>query len=716
MLSSIVVLALPFLLFAALSPTTVESSLQVGTGIADATGEVAQVNFMGYAMLNQVGAGLHQRLRARAYYVADSTTKKHIVFVSVDFGMGSHVVKARALELLQQDNVTKNVFTFDNLCVSGTHTHSGPAGFMNHLLFQVTSLGFQHATYEAYSQAVYTAVKKAFVNSKTNGENSVIKMNVGALSNANINRSPTAYLHNPLKERERYGNNTDHEMVLLRFENEKGNGVGMLNWFSVHGTSMNNTNKLVSGDNKGYASYLFEKSMNPPNVLPGEGEFVAAFASTNLGDVSPNINGTYCMDTGLPCEPVHSTCNGKNEMCVGRGPGTDMFESTQIIGERQFEKAVEIYESASTVVNGPVDYRHTFIDMSNLTFPFVNNTSSSNDNSNNHIVHTCPAAMGYAFAAGTTDGPGMFNFVQSTTTSNPFWNAVSDLISKPTKEQINCHHPKPILLNVGEIKKPYDWAASVVPLQLFRIGDFFMINVPTEFTTMAGRRMRERLANEIQTTGLSKNPTVVIGGLSNMYGDYTTTFEEYQAQRYEGASTVFGPNELEGFIHEALRLVNDMATNSKSNTLPSPAIDLKKMINLLGEWKYDTVEIGKHFGDVTAQPSKNKYQKGETVMVSFRSANPRNNLKTDETYLTVERFDEKNNNWVVVATDGDWSTKFHWERNGKLSHSSTATITWKIGNEDVEGIYRINHFNTYKKVFSGKKIDFQGTSNSFHVI
>ena len=65
----------------------------------------------------------------------------------------------------------------------------------------------------------------------------------------------------------------------------------------------NNTNKLVSGDNKGYASYLFEKAKNQKNVLPGQGEFVAAFASTNLGDVSPNINGTYCMDTGYLASP-----------------------------------------------------------------------------------------------------------------------------------------------------------------------------------------------------------------------------------------------------------------------------------------------------------------------------------------------------------------------------------------------------------------------------
>ena len=243
-----------------------------------------------------------------------------------------------------------------------------------------------------------------------------------------------------------------------------------------------------------------------------------------------------------------------------------------------------------------------------------------------------------------------------------------------------------------------------------------MINVPTEFSTMAGRRMRQRLAEEISLLGLSKSPTVIIGGLSNMYGDYTTTFEEYQAQRYEGASTIFGPNELEAFIHEALRLVKDMASGAKSASRPSPEVDLKKMINLLGEWKYDTVEIGKKFGDVTKQPTKSEFSAGETVSVSFRSANPRNNLKTEETYLTVQRLDESTNQWVTIATDGDWSTRFYWTRNGKLSHSSTATITWEVSEEDQPGTYRIKHYNTHKKIFSGSKVDFEGTSDTFKVV
>jgi neutral ceramidase len=42
-----------------------------------------------------------------------------------------------------------------------------------------------------------------------------------------------------------------------------------------------------------------EKHFNGNDTLPGKGDFVAAFASTNLGDVSPNTGGPRCIDTGM---------------------------------------------------------------------------------------------------------------------------------------------------------------------------------------------------------------------------------------------------------------------------------------------------------------------------------------------------------------------------------------------------------------------------------
>lgn len=47
---------------------------------------------------------------------------------------------------------------------------------------------------------------------------------------------------------------------------------------------------------------------------------------------------------------------------------------------------------------------------------------------------------------------------------------------------------------------------------------------------------------------------VVISGLTNTYSSYVTTWEEYAAQRYEGASTLFGPSTLDAYIQVAFGL------------------------------------------------------------------------------------------------------------------------------------------------------------------
>ena len=52
-------------------------------------------------------------------------------------------------------------------------------------------------------------------------------------------------------------------------------------WFPVHTTSLNNTNDLISGDNKGYASYLMEQLMNN-GALPGKVHPVALEIVSNV--------------------------------------------------------------------------------------------------------------------------------------------------------------------------------------------------------------------------------------------------------------------------------------------------------------------------------------------------------------------------------------------------------------------------------------------------
>ena len=69
---------------------------------------------------------------------------------------------------------------------------------------------------------------------------------------------------------------------------------------------------------------------------------MAAFAQSNGGDVTGNLN-------------LNNT-----------GPGKNDFESTQIIGQRQLDVALDLYENAVDELTGPIDIRQSFVDFSGL--------------------------------------------------------------------------------------------------------------------------------------------------------------------------------------------------------------------------------------------------------------------------------------------------------------------------------------------------------------
>lgn len=133
-------------------------------------------------------------------------------------------------------------------------------------------------------------------------------------------------------------------------------------------------------------------------------------------------------------------------------------------------------------------------------------------------VRTCPASLGYSFAAGTTDGPGAFDFTQGDSgkpSANPLWKLVSGLLRTPTRKQRECQVPKPILLDVGEMELPYPWSPNIVDIQTLRVGQLVMLVVSPEVTTMAGRRWREATAEAAK--GIVDDPIVVLGGPANTY-------------------------------------------------------------------------------------------------------------------------------------------------------------------------------------------------------
>jgi neutral ceramidase len=96
-------------------------------------------------------------------------------------------------------------------------------------------------------------------------------------------------------------------------------------------------------------------------------------------------------------------------------------------------------------------------------------------------------------------------------------------------------------LGAGEFACPV--VPQVLPVQLLMIGSVALVGVPAEFTSTAGRRIKARIR-----TALGPAVThVAVSNYTNGYAGYVTTAEEYQAQHYEGASTLYGPHTLAAY-------------------------------------------------------------------------------------------------------------------------------------------------------------------------
>lgn len=57
-----------------------------------------------------------------------------------------------------------NLYTEKNVAISGTHTHSGPGGFLQYVLYLVTSLGFVRQSFDALADGIELAIVQAHDN------------------------------------------------------------------------------------------------------------------------------------------------------------------------------------------------------------------------------------------------------------------------------------------------------------------------------------------------------------------------------------------------------------------------------------------------------------------------------------------------------------------------------------------------------------------------
>lgn len=650
------------------------SDFLIGAAKHDITGPAAEVGMMGYGSIAQVTRGIHTRLYSRAFVFETADRAQRLAYVTADLALVSQAVQQEVVRRLAIE--TPGKFTDANLILSATHTHAGPGGYSHYVLYDFTTLGFISQNFEA----VVSGITRSVVEALRRVEPGDLHVMEDLLPGVTVNRSFDAFAAN-LPHVPGVG---DHHptyplMTQIVAQAESGKEIGILNWFPVHATSMSRRNTLISSDNKGYAALLFEKTR------PGT---IAAFANADQGDVSPDIydeewNRRY-----------------------------DDLEATRLIGEAQYRKALELFERRGPNLSPVIETRHAWIRMPGLRVR--GEFTGQGDQA------LCLAGLGYSFAAGAEDGPsGLPVFKEGMKQGegplpdDPFYFLYRMLgltLFRVTPEDNRCHFPKPVLISAGR-QTPVPWTPDVIPFQLARIGELVMISVPAEITTMAGRILRADILRILKPIGVRQ---AVIAGLANSYSSYLTTFDEYQIQSYEGASTLYGPHTFAAYRQVFADLARSLVDGAQPPESDQPRKIEGEQIELQPGVVFDDKRLWERYGGELSEPL-GSYQPGGTLEVSFRTGHPKNDLRIGSSYFEIQR--QEAGRWETVAREGEEGAVLYWKRSKSLDclACSKAVLSWRIPEGAREGTYRVVHRGARRRKFTGKIVGFEGISHEFQV-
>lgn len=551
---------------------------KAGVAKADITAFKKGVGMMGYGMWHNRVLERGTGLSARAF-VFESASGKKVALVVAEIAMITISIKKGVIKKLSRFYPELG-FTNDNVLLTAQHTHSGPGGYSHYGFYNFSIPGFVPDVYQAIVDGITQAIVEAALKTVP-AKLYLTKSTFPPHAEVAFNRSLKAFNRNP--EVKKYHDDEAHLAVdrdtwVLKIEDLSGRPLGLLNWFGVHCTSVHSDNHAICYDNKGYAAQFTEDTLRKDSGNP---HFLAAFAQSAAGDVSPN----FIFD------------ERKKWM---RGKFENDFESAAYNGRLQFEQAVAAMESSpQEEVKGDIDYCLMYSNFSNLT-PDPEFTGNHPD------ACTSPACLGVAFAKGTLEGPGLTplqgEIASLLADLIKSWElATSPFISRQEREMLfrkfKAQSPKKILFETGERKilgtrnvknliipawadpaiatlkahhksgsldfKP--WTPQTLPLQIVLLGNIALVAIPGEITTVAGWRLRDSLHALLRKKGIIH---VQLTSYANAYSGYITTYEEYHAQCYEGGHTVFGKWTLAAFQTQFKKLAVQLLKHPAERVIP----------------------------------------------------------------------------------------------------------------------------------------------------
>jgi neutral ceramidase len=538
---------------------------QAGWGRAEIAVQPRGYAMFGYGMWHHRARGRQTALFARAVCIADDGGR--LIICCADLGSISHAVREGVCAALRA--ALGADFDEARLVLTCTHTHSGPGGCSQEALYNVVTPGFVTEDHAAVVRGIGDAIVAAW-RSLAPTEIRLYQAAFDAQVPVAWNRSLRAYNRNP--DVVRRGEDECHlamnrTMHVLGFR-RAGRVEALLSLFGVHATCIGNTLPNFDGDNKGYAAAHAERQLR----AAGAGDPVAIFAQATAGDISPHYHGPGQWQRRKQIR------------------GAEEYAYAERNGRAQAERALSMLaEQPGEALAGPLDAIFSYADFADISAEprFANGREDA---------RTSQPCHGVSFFEGTpVDGRGM----------HPALGALSRVIAAFLKRRrlgrldrmsaadrdyyrrlYAAQGPKAILLEAGrkeilgrtlddlampdfvdpsiaELKRQARAGAivesplvpSVLPLQLVRLGQLAIVCCPGEFTTTAGARLTASVAEILRPAGVA---ATLICTYANDYMGYVTTFEEYQAQCYEGGHTIFGQWTLAAFQTRLTALAREM--------------------------------------------------------------------------------------------------------------------------------------------------------------
>jgi neutral ceramidase len=486
--------------------------LKVGVGRADITPPTGYY-MMGWVRSDARVIGQQTRLWARVIVLQRGDQK--VALVSEDLnGIPGGMMAAAASRVPG--------FSERNVLDSASHTHAAPTGFYNFPTFNTVFMTLNSPTDFQLSgnldPKLYAFEVRQLAKGirRANSDLGPGKVGWGEVQITNLtkNRSLEAHLYDH-GIHEAYGegrasqdpkgrlHTLDPQANVLRVDKVMGGRdvpVGMWSTFANHGTVNHFQFTFYNEDHHGSATHLVERAIRRRGNVPKGQDVVAAYGNTDEGDQSSGL-----VHWGPAAADHVGTIEARKFMAAWRQAGSHMTRAPQL--DRRWTRMCFCGQDTAA---GPVANTGVF---------------------------------GQAEFTGSEEGRGPLFDV----TRVPFEGDHLPIGAGPQGRKIQT----PIPVNVPK----------AVPLMALRVGDHMIVSIPGEMTAEMGRRVRHSVEHAAQGSGVQR---AVISGLANEYADYFTTPQEYDAQHYEGAATVYGRASSVALQEALVKLTRTMVTGKRA--------------------------------------------------------------------------------------------------------------------------------------------------------